>query len=127
MTYEYRATVLKVIDGDTVDVAVDLGFHARLDMRLRLAGIDAPELHAADSAPGKAARDALVGVLPPATLVLIRTEKDRTEKFGRYLALVYPNTGTGYADQSVNEWLDEWLDEWLFEHGFATPYDGGRR
>lgn len=41
--YEYRASVIRVIDGDTVDLRIDLGFEVGLNMRVRLAGIDAPE------------------------------------------------------------------------------------
>lgn len=55
--YEYRVLeVLKVLDGDTVDVRADLGFGLTANLRIRVLGVDTPELHAPDPAPGAAAR-----------------------------------------------------------------------
>lgn len=59
--YEYRADTRRVVDGDTVDVDIDLGFNVWLrNERLRLYGIDTPELKGANKAAGLAAKNALI-------------------------------------------------------------------
>jgi micrococcal nuclease len=80
--YQYKCKILKVIDGDTVDVATDLGFDIRLNMRVRLAGIDAPEMNTAE---GKASRLWLIDAMPVESEWTLATIKDRREKYGRYL------------------------------------------
>ena len=89
--YEYRAEVIRVVDGDTVDVEVDLGFRIGQQMRLRLVGINAPELHTLDGPPARDHLAGLVGILP--VRLTIRTVKDRTEKYGRYLASLIRDDG----------------------------------
>lgn len=88
--YTYRATVVRIIDGDTLDLNVDLGFRAwRMKERFRLAGINAPESNRAASAPaGKAARDYLSAMLPAGCEVTIQTAKD-PDNFGRWIATVW--------------------------------------
>ena len=105
--FTYIAIVERVIDGDTVDVHIDLGFDIWHSVRLRLLGLDAPEMATPE---GKAAkvfvRDALEG-----ETVTITTHK--TDKYGRYLAEIFQR------DQSFNKAL--------IDLGFAVPYDGGKR
>lgn len=104
--YEYRAVVTSVHDGDTVTVDIDLGFGIRvLQEKIRLTGIDAPEL---DCDGGKASRTALISKVLGNTL-LIRTEKDRKEKWGRYL-------GTLILDGGIN------VNDWLVECGYAVRW-----
>lgn len=79
--YTYRCRILKVIDGDTVDAEVDLGFRVTIQMRFRLSGINAPEMN---TEAGKAAKLYLERLLSP-LVITVRTEKDKQEKFGRYL------------------------------------------
>lgn len=91
MLYEYSANVVRVVDGDTVDVLVDLGFKISMKMRLRLQGIDAPEIFRGDEASrekGKLARTWLESQVLGMD-VLIVTNKDKTGKFGRYVAKIY--------------------------------------
>ena len=111
--YLYRGKIVKVTDGDTVRVSIDQGFGIQntgedgKGVRLRLLGVWAPELSDADPAVKKqarAARDFLKVRLPEGSEVLIRTLLDRTEKFGRYLAVVFVATPEG-AWVSVNEEL----------------------
>jgi micrococcal nuclease len=82
-SYLYKATVTKVIDGDTVDLLVDLGLHIRTGIRTRLLGINAPELSTEE---GRLARDALRRVLPVGLALIVRTYKDPGDKYGRWLA-----------------------------------------
>ena len=71
--YEYRARVVEVVDGDTIDLSVDLGFHFAFGTRFRLLGINAPELHAENPAPGQAAKAALVKLCPLGSDVIVKT------------------------------------------------------
>jgi micrococcal nuclease len=88
--YEYRARIVRVIDGDTVEAEIDLGFHVRFTVTLRLAGINAPETKGTERPRGLAATRYLERLLNEWTgasrELLVRTHKDVTEKYGRYLA-----------------------------------------
>ena len=114
--YEYRARVVRVIDGDTLDVDIDLGLKAWLrDVRIRLAGIDTPELHGPDSEKAKEARDFLDHEVGGGNVTLRTRKPDPADKYGRWLAEVIPAGQT----RSVNERL--------VEAGLAKRYDGGKR
>lgn len=110
--YQYLARVMKVLDGDSVHLEVDQGLDHLQKLKVRLYGINAPELA---SAAGPPARQHLIGLLGWATTtiptVFIRTIKDRTEKYGRYLALIFP---TITMDVSVNDQM--------IRDGFAVAY-----
>lgn len=84
--YEYIASIHRVVDGDTVDMEVDLGFSTHIRERFRLTGIDAPETNTKE---GFAATQALQAFLPVGKVVKIVTTKDKREKFGRYLAVIF--------------------------------------
>lgn len=108
--FEYRATVVKVIDGDTIDFTVDLGFHVSLAIRTRVLGIDAPEV---TTAAGKNVRDGLRAALPTGSEVTIRTQKDPGDKYGRWLADIDGPFGN--------------LSQWMIAQGWAVAYAGGAR
>ena len=110
--YEYHATILKVVDGDTIDAHMDLGLEIGIRTRLRLAELDAPERN---TEAGKMAHLWLSDRLPVGLGVVVRTEKDRREKFGRYLAHV---TVPG---QTVT------VNTMMLEMAMAKPYNGGKR
>ncbi len=80
--YKYRAEVVRVVDGDTVDAEVDLGFDVRLSARFRLLGINAPEKN---TDAGKKSLARLAELLPVGSSVVVQTTKDKKEKYGRYL------------------------------------------
>lgn len=82
-TYVYGVEVLRVIDGDTVVAAVDLGFSVTVEQRLRLANVDAPDLK---TAAGKAARDFVVEALARAPSVVVKTVRE--DLHGRYVGHV---------------------------------------
>jgi micrococcal nuclease len=112
--YEYRATVHSVYDADTVRLNVDLGFSTWLHrVPFRLLGIDAPEL---GTPGGREARDWLRDQLPAGRQIIVITEKDRSDKYGRWLAEIYFN---GDSQESVNDML--------IDAGHARYYDGGTR
>jgi micrococcal nuclease len=92
--YEYRVKqVLKVVDGDTIDVDIDLGFSISYTQRVRLAGIDTPESRTKDKAEkvlGLEVKKHLTDLLKSANQIVIRTEKpDSTEKYGRILGWLF--------------------------------------
>jgi micrococcal nuclease len=92
--YEYRVkSVLAVIDGDTIDVEIDLGFDISITKRVRLAGIDTPESRTSDKNEktlGLEAKALLKQQLAGAKTIVIKTEKpDSSEKYGRVLGWVY--------------------------------------
>jgi len=90
--YEYSAKVTRVIDGDTIDVTVDLGFHVQIRERLRLYGINAPEVRGVDRPAGLAATAWLKEYLTELdNEITIRTIRDRKGKYGRYLAILVDN------------------------------------
>lgn len=104
--YEYRTKVVRVVDGDTVDVDIDLGFGVWLrKSRIRLLGIDTPESRTRDLEEkkyGLAAKDFLVSCLGEEPT--LRTTKDGKGKFGRILGEFLVDDGEGRV-RSVNDWL----------------------
>jgi micrococcal nuclease len=105
--YEYRVEIVKVIDGDTVDVDIDLGFGVWLHKeRVRLFGIDTPESRTRDLEEkkyGLAAKKFLTGMLDDDGGIILKTHKDKTGKFGRILGELWRTTN--YADQSINNYM----------------------
>lgn len=116
-SYRYKARVLRVVDGDTLDVLVDMGFGCMCTQRLRLLGVNTPELRprkgtAAEKEDEKRraiqATEYVERVLP--NNIIIDTEKD--DAFGRYLAEIY------FFDSG--QWSH--LNALLLEKGHAVPY-----
>jgi micrococcal nuclease len=107
--HEYRCKVVKIIDGDTVDVDIDLGFGVWLHKeRIRMYGIDTPESRTRDLEEkkyGLAAKEFLTGMLDDPKGVVLKTHKDGKGKFGRILGELWRTTD--FADQSINEYMIE--------------------
>ena len=104
----YVKKVTKVVDGDTIDVDIDLGFDISFSSRVRLAGIDTPESRTRDKAEkalGLESKEYLAKHLKDAKSVVIKTEKiNSTEKFGRVLGWVYINGDTvSLNDMMIND------------------------
>lgn len=115
--YEYRVKkVTGVVDGDTIDVDIDLGFNVSYSQRVRLAGIDTPESRTTDKFEktlGLEAKEYLKSKLKDAKLVVIKTEKpDSSEKYGRILGWLYVDGDT----VSINDHM--------IEDGYAWGYLG---
>jgi micrococcal nuclease len=115
--YEYRVKqVLKVVDGDTIDVDIDLGFDISFTSRVRLAGIDTPESRTTDKKEkvlGLEVKQRLKDLLSKSSSVVIKTQKpDSTEKYGRILGWLFIDG----AEKSVNEAL--------IADGYAWGYMG---
>ena len=104
----YVKKVTKIVDGDTIDVDIDLGFDISFSSRVRLAGIDTPESRTKDKAEkelGLQSKEYLAKHLKDAKSVVIKTEKiNSTEKFGRVLGWVYINGDTvSLNDMMIND------------------------
>lgn len=87
--YTYRAQVARVVDGDTIDVLIDLGLKIYTATRLRIRGIDTPELRDRDlleRTKAQAAANRVLELAPVGSDIVIETHKDKRGKFGRYLA-----------------------------------------
>jgi len=115
--YEYFVEEVKnVVDGDTIDVVIDLGFDILFASRVRLAGIDTPESRTTDKAEkalGIEAKEYLKKQLKDAKSVVIRTEKmNSSEKYGRILGWVYVN---GESESVNNKMIND---------GYAWGYLG---
>jgi micrococcal nuclease len=107
--YQYFVKEVKnVVDGDTIDVIIDLGFDILFASRVRLAGIDTPESRTTDKAEkalGLESKEYLKKQLKDAKSVVIKTEKmNSTEKFGRILGWIYINGDTvSLNDMMIND------------------------
>jgi micrococcal nuclease len=99
----YVKKVSKVVDGDTIDVDIDLGFDISFSSRVRLAGIDTPESRTTDKiekALGLEAKAFLKNAIDSAKTYVIKTEKiDSSEKYGRILGWLFLDG----SDRSINE------------------------
>ena len=107
--YEYFVKEVKnVVDGDTIDVIIDLGFDILFASRVRLAGIDTPESRTKDLAEktlGLEAKEYLKKHFKDAKSVILKTEKmDSSEKYGRILGWVYVDGNTiSLNDMMIND------------------------
>jgi len=124
--YEYSAKILKIVDGDTVDVDIDLGFGIVLtDERVRIMGIDTPESRTSDALEklfGLAAKNRLKELLGKTARLRTRVAKDGEDmrgKFGRVLG-----DFEVYYDRE-NRWCG--VASILVREGHAAEYDGGSK
>jgi micrococcal nuclease len=86
--YEYAANLVRVIDGDTVCVDIDLGFTIKISIEFRLLGINTPEMRGASKLAGRAAKDHLTQLLAQGSLTVQSEKPLKTDKYGRYLASI---------------------------------------
>tara|TARA_B100001287_G_C22477009_1_gene432449 strand:- start:98 stop:547 length:450 start_codon:yes stop_codon:yes gene_type:complete len=126
--YEYRAKILRVVDGDTVDVDIDLGFGVWMHKeRVRMMGIDTPESRTRDKVEkkfGLASKEYVKAFLPIGSMQVLKTEidksgEDKKGKFGRILGdfLVYD----GEQDAQRK------LTEVMIDQGYGVAYFGGSK
>ena len=118
--YIYRIrSIHKVVDGDTIDADIDLGFDISLTKRIRLAGVDTPESRTTDANEkklGLESKEWLKKRVEGAKDIIIRTElPDSTEKYGRIIGHLFIN------GEEIS------LNNQMITEGFAWPYDGGTK
>ena len=116
--YEYKCKLVRVVDGDTIDVDVDLGFGVWMQkQRIRMYGIDTPESRTSDDVEkvyGNAAKDFLVKWTNSGNLTL-KTFKDGKGKYGRILGEIW------YGDETGN---DHNINQLLIDNHHAVRYHG---
>ena len=116
--YEYKINLIRVIDGDTIDAEIDLGFDVKIKKRIRFMGINAPESRTRDAeekVKGLAAKKRVTELLEDAQTVTVKSHG--VGKFGRCLG----ELTLTQAGQEIN------LNELLISEGHATEYFGGKR
>ena len=118
--YTYRAKLLRVIDGDTVDMQVDFGFYLGQRWRLRLAGLNAPEVRGPERPKGLVATEFVKQRLEGAERSVVQTTKKG--KYGRYIADIYYGPASIAWEEMVEE--GAWLNEELIKAGHAVRVGG---
>lgn len=108
--YEYKAELVRVVDGDTVYLKVDLGFHMTTVQSFRLEGIDTPEIRGPERQAGLVSKAAITDLLAMGNIT-VKTSK--TGKYGRWIATIYVNDGT----KTLN------VNEELVRRGLAERYE----
>ena len=113
--YQYKAIITKVIDGDTVDVDIDLGFEVWLrNQRIRLYGIDTPESRTSDKVEkvfGNLAKDKILSFCPVGAKIVLQTKADDSRgKYGRILGELIVD------DVNVNQYM--------IDNSYAVEYFG---
>jgi micrococcal nuclease len=115
--YQYKCKINKVLDGDTVDIDLDLGFNIVLaNQRVRMAGIDTPESRTTNKEEkprGLLSKKKLGEKLPVGSWQIIETQKsdNNDDKFGRILGVFLLEDGTK-------------VNDWLIKNNYAVPYKG---
>jgi len=115
--YQYKCKINKVLDGDTVDIDLDLGFNIVLsNQRVRMAGVDTPESRTANKEEkprGLLSKKKLGEKLPVGSWQIIETQRsdNNDDKFGRILGVFILEDGTK-------------VNDWLIENNYAVPYKG---
>jgi micrococcal nuclease len=116
--YEYRCKIVKIVDGDTVDVDIDLGFGVWMHKeRIRLYGIDTPESRTRDldeKKYGLIAKSWIEKFMPLGSMQTLITQKDKSGKFGRILGKFRVNDGS----------YDIILNDWMISNHHAVAYYG---
>ena len=114
---EYKVKVNDVVDGDTIDVVIDLGFDIFTNKRVRLDGIDCPESRTTDlheKKLGVEAKEYLKQLLGNARNITMKVIPSVHEKYGRIL-------GQLYTDSNIS------VNDMLVSNGYAWSYDGGAK
>ena len=118
--FVYNAIVRRVVDGDTIVVDIDLGFHVWLNNRfIRLTGLDTPETRTKNLEEkefGLFVKSVVEGFLPVGSHIHLLTDLSEEDKFGRILGTVHA------LDTSIGPNVD--VNQYLLNHRFAVPYEG---
>lgn len=115
--FTYKAVILKIVDGDTIDVEIDLGFHAFTKQRMRLCNIDTFEKNDKDPlkrALALKATNRVIELIPVGSIVILESFKQ--DKYGRFLAEVYSISSPSISVNAI-----------LVEENLAVPYFGGKK
>lgn len=106
--HEYKAKIIDVYDGDSITAIVDLGFHINITVKIRLAGIDTPEIRGDEREQGLISKQRVEELILNKEVIL-QTEK--TGKYGRWLGTIY-----------IPEYIES-VNQLLLDEGLADPYE----
>ena len=121
--YNYKIILIRVIDGDTIDAYIDLGFDISVKKRIRFKGINTPESRTRDleeKARGLAAKDRLKNLLEGANTIQLKSYG--VGKYGRCLGELHVDIVDGKGCLTLEN-----VNELLIKEGHAVEYDGGKR
>lgn len=119
LLYNYKIEIVSVIDGDTVDADIDLGFGVwARNQRFRLKGINCKEVKGVERAEGLKAKDMLERLLK-GKYITAKTERDKTDKYGRYVAALMITVDPKRPETSEVVYVSEWM----VKAGFAEKVD----
>ena len=110
--YTYRATVVKIVDGDTIDVDLDVGFNTTMRKRLRFLNIDTWEVRGEEREKGLIAKARLAEMIEQSDDVYVQTVMDKKGKYGRVLAYFWTETDGVFVN----------VNEQLIVEGHGVPY-----
>ena len=122
--YTYNAKCTRVVDGDTIDAEIDLGFDVKVKKRIRLAGINAPESRTRNKVEkklGLAAKDRLTDLLEGAANCF-ELESQEFGKYGRVLGKLHINKLSG-----KDTLTQVCINDVLVKEGYAVEYNGGKK
>jgi len=112
--YTYKAKITAITDADSFTALVDCGFHINKTIKIRLFGIDAPEIRGIEREEGLKAKDYVASLILNKE-VIIKTYKDPKDKYGRWLAEIIGDFGEGNPKN---------LTSFLLSKGIGHPYFG---
>ena len=121
--YIYEISLVRVIDGDTIDAEIDLGFNVKIKKRIRFVGIDTPESRTRDleeKARGLAAKDRVKALLEGCSKIQLTSHG--VGKFGRCLGELSIDIVDGKEGLTMTN-----LNELLIKEGHAVEYHGGKK
>lgn len=115
--HHYNCELKRIIDGDTVVLIIDLGFNIKIEVGLRLEGIDTPEVNSSHGLEQEAAyrSEVFLGQLIEKEELIVKTKKN--DMYGRYIGTLFIKG----PHECVN------VNNFMLNHGLARKYDGGRR
>jgi micrococcal nuclease len=129
--YQYKAIIQNVVDGDTLTINIDLGLSVWVNNeKIRLLGVNTPEVYgvkkgSAEWTRGNSASEFVKVILKEKDEIIIETVKDRKEKYGRYLAVVYVKIDQNLLPDLINiRSIGDYycLNDILVEKGLAEKY-----
>ena len=102
--YVRQAKITRWVDGDTVDVLIDLGFNISLAERVRVLGLNCREVTGAEKQFGLLDKAHAEELIPVGTTVVFQSHKSKDkDKYGRWLAAILMNDGTVFADRMIRD------------------------
>ena len=121
--YNYKISIIKVVDGDTIDAEIDLGFDIKVKKRVRFLGMNAPESRTRDleeKAKGLAAKDRLKNLLEGTNIIQLQSHG--VGKYGRCLGELCIDVVDGKEGVTLTN-----VNQLLIKEGHAVEYHGGKR